>query len=91
MQCTHHYWLPSQYDETICTLHHEASELVTQYPLDLIRLLDLDAEPDGVHGWLDEHAFVLVTGDGEGVEEHFLGPAVYGERDGERVRCCVIA
>ena len=35
--------------ETLCALHHKPRELVTQNPLNLIRLLDLDADPDGVH------------------------------------------
>ena len=40
---------PSQDDEALRSLHHEARELVAQYPLDFIRLLDLDAYPHRVH------------------------------------------
>lgn len=40
--------------------------------LDLVGLLDLDAQANRVDGGLNEHALVLVAGDREGVEEHFL-------------------
>lgn len=42
-----------------------------QYVLDLICLLDLDADPDAVHTWFYQNLFVLVPGDGQGVEEDF--------------------
>ena len=40
---THLYRLPPQYNKALRALHHEPSELVAQNPLNLIRLLDLDA------------------------------------------------
>lgn len=45
---------------------------MAQYPLDLIGLLDLDAETDGVDGRFDENALVFIAGDDERVKKHFL-------------------
>lgn len=39
--------------------------------LNLIGLLDLNADADTVDTRLDEHTLVLVTGNCEGVEQHF--------------------
>ena len=58
--------------ETLRSLHHKPRKLVTQNPLNLIRLLDLDADPDRVHRGLDKHPFVFVPGDCKGVEEDFF-------------------
>ena len=69
---THLHCLPPQYNEALRPLHHESRELVAQYPLDFVRLLDLDANSYGVDRGLNENAFVLVSGDGERVEEHLL-------------------
>jgi len=41
--------------------------------LNLIRLLDLNADAHAIDGRLDEHAFVLVARDGQGVQEDFRG------------------
>lgn len=39
--------------------------------LDLVRLLDLDADAHGVDGWFDEDALVFVTRNGEGCQQDF--------------------
>ena len=49
------------FDKVLRALHHEARELVAEDALDLVRLLDLDADPHRVNGWLDEDAFILVS------------------------------
>ena len=65
-------WFSPQNHETLRSLHHEPRKLVTQNPLNLIRLLDLDADPDRVHRGFDKHPFVFVSGDCKGVEEDFF-------------------
>jgi len=40
---------PPQHDKALRTLHQESGELVAQDAFDLIGLLDLNANADGVH------------------------------------------
>lgn len=54
-------WFPPQHDEALRPLHHESRELVTQDPLNLVRLLNLDTESNGVDRRLDEDTLVLVS------------------------------
>ena len=61
--CTHGYRLPPQHDEAFCSLHHEAREFVTENLLDLIRLLDFDADSDRVDGGFDVYTFIFVARD----------------------------
>lgn len=42
-----------------------------KYILNLVRLLDLDADAYGVYGWLDEDSFVFIASDGEGCQQDF--------------------
>lgn len=63
--------LPPQDEETLGSLLQEARELVYQDVLDLVGLLDLDADAHRVDGRLDEHALVLVTGDGKRGQQDF--------------------
>jgi len=58
------YRLPSQYEEAFRSLRQESGELVHEYVLNLIRLLDFDGYSDGVHRRFDEDAFVLVPRNG---------------------------
>lgn len=67
-----------QNHETLRPLHHEPRELVTQNPLNLIRLLDLDADPDGVYRGLNKHSFIFVPGDYKRVKEDFFRCPVGG-------------
>lgn len=46
---------------------------MSQDTLDFVRLLDFDADSYRVHGRLDEHAFVLISRDGKGIKQDFLG------------------
>ena len=64
------YGLPPEHEEGLGTLGQEAGELMDKYGLDLVGLLDLDADAHAVDGWLDEHTLVLVAGDGQGRQEH---------------------
>lgn len=63
--------LPPQDEETLCSLFQEARELVYKDVLDLVGLLDLDADADGVDGGFDEHALVLVACDGKRCQQDF--------------------
>jgi len=55
--------LSPQNEESFRSLRQEAGEFVDQNMLNLIRLLDLDADADTVYAGLDEHPFVLVSRD----------------------------
>lgn len=48
----------------------ESGKLVDEQVLNLIGLLDLDADADGVDARLDQDSLVLVTGNGQGREQH---------------------
>lgn len=50
-----------QHDEALRTLHQKSSELVAEDALDLIRLFDLDANSDRVHGGFDEDPLVFIS------------------------------
>ena len=50
-----------QHDETLGTLHQKSGELVAEDTLNLIRLFDLDADTDRVHGRFDEHPLIFVS------------------------------
>lgn len=55
---------------------------MTKNPLNLIRLLDLDADSDRIHGRFDKNTLVLVSRDDQGIEQHFLrtsGKTVNGD------------
>lgn len=58
---SHLDWFPPQYEKGLGSLLQEACELVHQDVLNLVCLLDLDADAHGVDGWLDQDALVLVT------------------------------
>ena len=65
--------LSSQNVEGLCSLRQEACELVDQDVLNLIGLLDLDAYSYAVDARLNVHAFILVSRDGERVQDDFRG------------------
>lgn len=46
---------------------------MTQDTFQIISLLDLDADTDGIHGWLDKHLFIFVSTDGKRVQQDLLG------------------
>jgi hypothetical protein len=70
---THIDRLPPQNHEILRPHGHKPRKLLTQDPLNLIRLLDGDGYSDRVDGWFDEDAFGFVSGDDEWVEEDFDG------------------
>lgn len=47
------HWFPPQDEEVLCSHHHETHEFMAQNLLNLICLLDSDADPDGVDGALN--------------------------------------
>lgn len=53
--------LAAQHHKALCTLHQKPRELVAQNLLNLIGLLDLNANTHTVHGRLDQHVLVLVA------------------------------
>ena len=69
---THWHRLPSQNYETLRALHHETCKLMAQDSLYLVGLLDLNADSDGVNGWLDVNTFILVSRDRQRIEKYFL-------------------
>lgn len=62
-------WLPPQDEERLCSLCEEAGKLVDEDMLNLVCLLDLDAYAHAVDAGLDEHPLVLVSRDGERVQD----------------------
>jgi hypothetical protein len=72
---THIDRLPPQNHKILRPHGHKPRKLLTQDPLNLIRLLDGDGYSDRVDGWFDEDAFGFVSGDDEWVEEDFDGCA----------------
>lgn len=51
----------------------ESSKLVDEQVLNLVGLLDLDADADRVDARLDQDSLVLVAGNGQGREQHLGG------------------
>lgn len=66
---THLDRFPPQDEEGLGTLFQEPGELVYQDVLDLVGLLDLDADAHAVDAGLDEDALVLVSRNGQGRQE----------------------
>ena len=62
---------PAQDVEGLGSLCQEAGELVDQNVLNLVRLLDFDADAHAVNAWLNVDALVFVSRHGEGVEDDF--------------------
>ena len=54
------YWLPSQYEESLSSLREEPGELMDEDMLNLVCLLDLNADTGAVDAWLNEDTLVLV-------------------------------
>ena len=46
---------------------------MTQNPLNVIRLFNLDGESEGIDGGLNQDLFILVAGNDNGLENDFLG------------------
>lgn len=62
--------LAAQDEEGLGALGQEARELVNQDALDLVGLLDADADADAVHARLDEHALILVPRHRQRVQQY---------------------
>ena len=60
-------------EEGLSALGQETGELVNEDTLDLVGLLDADADADAVDAGLDEDTLVLVPGDGQGVQQDLGG------------------
>ncbi len=54
---------PPQYEECLCSLFQEPCELVNEYILDFVRLLDLDADTYTVDARFYEDLFIFIAGD----------------------------
>lgn len=61
--------LPSQDEKRLGPLRQEPRELVDQDILDLVGLLDADTDTHTVHARLNEHSFILVSGDCQRVQQ----------------------
>lgn len=66
---THLDWFPPQDEERLGALLQEPGELVYQDVLDLVSLLDLEADAHAVDAGLDQDALVLVARNGQGRQE----------------------
>ena len=64
---------PPQHKEGLCTLGQEARELVYQYMLYLVCLLDLYADAHTVDARFDKHPLVLVSRYSKWVKKHLGG------------------
>jgi hypothetical protein len=51
-------------EKSFCPLRQEPCKLVYQNMLNLVCLLDLDADPDTVNAWLDQDSLILVPRNG---------------------------
>ncbi len=58
-------WLSTENEECFCTLGQESRKLMHKYVLNLIGLLNLDANTDAVDAGLNENTLVLVSRNGE--------------------------
>jgi hypothetical protein len=63
------YRFPPQNKEGLGPLSQEPRELVNKDILDLVRLLDPDADADAVHAGLNKDLLVLVARNGKRVEQ----------------------
>lgn len=68
---THGKSLTTKDDETFGAHRHEARKLVTEDPLSLICLLDLDAQSDRVDRRLDQYALGFRTRNDQWVQQDF--------------------
>lgn len=75
---THRHRFPPQHHETLRTLGHKSGEFVGQDALNLVRLLDLNADSHRVHRRFDQDAFILIARDGQGIEEDLLRRSIFG-------------
>jgi hypothetical protein len=71
MRTTHLNRLPPQHKESLRPLRQEPRKLMHQDMLNLVRLLDLDADAHTVDARFDEDTLVFVSRHGKGVEEDF--------------------
>ena len=67
ISAAHLHWLPAQDEERLSTLRQESCKLVDQDVLNLVCLLDLDADADTVDAGLNEDSLVLISRNGERV------------------------
>jgi hypothetical protein len=44
-----------------------------QNMLNLVCLLDLDADPNAVDAWLNKDSLILIPGNGQGIQENLRG------------------
>lgn len=65
------HWLPSQDDKTLCTPGKEPGKFMSKNPFDIIRLLDLDANPDCIDGRLNQNLLILVTSNMHWIQDDF--------------------
>jgi hypothetical protein len=64
---------PPQNEEGLRTLRQESCKLMDQDMLNLIGLLDLDADTDGVDAGLNQDTLVLVARNGQGLQQDLGG------------------
>jgi len=62
---------PPQNEECLSSLCQEPREFVDKNVFDLIGLLYPYADSHTVDTWFDKHTFILVSRDGQGIQEDF--------------------
>jgi hypothetical protein len=73
---TNLYSRSSHDNELFGAAHQELGELERENAFELVLLLDFDADADRVNGWLDVHALIRATINGNRGQQDFLsGPA----------------
>ena len=73
--------LPAEDEEGLGALGEEAGELVNKNALDLVGLLDADADANAVDAGLDEDALIFIPGHGQGVQQDLRGGLGFDLRD----------
>ena len=69
--------LPPQYEECFRSLSQKPREFMHKYILDLIGLLDLDANPYAIYAGLYEHLLVLIARNGQRVQQHLWATSCF--------------
>ena len=62
-------WLSSENEECLRSLRQKSHKLVHQDVLNLIRLLDFDADSDGINAGFNQHLLVFISGNDQWIED----------------------
>lgn len=77
---TYPHGFTSQYKEGLGALSQESRKFVNQDILDLVRLLDANADAHTVHAGLNENPLILIASHCQWVQKHFGGTGSFNFR-----------